>query len=43
MMHYRFSVSNAASHFVDVELTIQTDGNETLLKLPVWRPGRYEE
>lgn len=43
MMHYRFSVSNAASRFVDVELTIQTDGNETLLKLPVWRPGRYEE
>ncbi|MBS1924002.1 MAG: M61 family metallopeptidase [Bacteroidetes bacterium] len=43
MMHFRFSISHAASHFVDIELTIQTNGDETLLKLPVWRPGRYEE
>lgn len=42
-MHYRFSVSNAVSHFVDVELTMPVNDNETLLKLPVWRPGRYEE
>ncbi len=42
-MHYRFSISHAASHFVDIELTMQISGNETLLKLPVWRPGRYEE
>lgn len=42
-MHYRFSVTNAVSHFVDVELTMPVSDNETLLKLPVWRPGRYEE
>jgi predicted metalloprotease with PDZ domain len=43
-MHYRFSVSNSAERFVDIELTLDTKGqNQIELKLPVWRPGRYEE
>jgi predicted metalloprotease with PDZ domain len=43
MMHYQFSVSHPASHFVNINLKLKVDGTkETLLKLPLWRPGRYE-
>ncbi len=43
-MKYHFSVSNPAERFVDITLTLETKSQRQLdLKLPVWRPGRYEE
>lgn len=43
MNKYHISYDNPLSHFVQIELTLQTRGEEQLeLKLPVWRPGRYE-
>ena len=43
MNKYHISYDNPLSHFVQIELTLQTRGEEQIdLKLPVWRPGRYE-
>lgn len=43
MIHYKFSSKNPASHYIDVELTIDKINTNTIeLQLPAWRPGRYE-
>lgn len=42
-MHYKFSYNNPLSHFINVELSIDTADKDLLkLHLPSWRPGRYE-
>ncbi len=43
MIHYKLSSQNPASHYIEVEITIDTIANSVLeLQLPAWRPGRYE-
>lgn len=43
MIHYKLTSQNPSSHYIDVEITIDTINTSTLeLQLPAWRPGRYE-
>ena len=42
-MHYKISYSNPLTHFLEIEaLARGVDGPYLDLKLPIWRPGRYE-
>ncbi len=42
-MHYIFSTEEASSHFIRIDVQVkEVKGNELLLQLPAWRPGRYE-
>jgi len=42
-MHYKFSYNKPHSHFINIELTFEISGkNSVILHLPSWRPGRYE-
>lgn len=43
MIHYKISLKHPASHYIDVDLTIDNISSEIIdLQLPAWRPGRYE-
>ena len=43
MTHYLFSYKKAYKHLIDIDLTVQTNGDKELcFQLPAWRPGRYE-
>lgn len=43
MNHYFFSYENPHKHFVDINFTVETRGeNQITFQLPSWRPGRYE-
>lgn len=42
-MHYKIFSQSPHTHFINIECTIDNiDKDELILKLPVWRPGRYE-
>lgn len=42
-VHYTFSSPHPTSHFVHIEMHVdQIDSEETIVRLPSWRPGRYE-
>lgn len=42
-MHYLFSCQQAAQHVVDIEFSLPCEGREeVIVRLPTWRPGRYE-
>lgn len=41
-MHYKLSYSNPSTQFIDIEFSVDVTRNETIVKLPLWRPGRYE-
>lgn len=42
-MHYKFSVQQPNERYLKIECTAQIPTSEfVLVKLPVWRPGRYE-
>ncbi len=42
-MQYSISYSNPLTHYLEIEVLIKNvDGHHVDLKLPVWRPGRYE-
>ncbi|MFY8019580.1 MAG: M61 family metallopeptidase [Bacteroidia bacterium] len=42
-MRYKLIISNQDPHFIRIETTVQTRGEQVLrLQLPSWRPGRYE-
>ena len=42
-MHYKISAPNPSSHFLNIEMTIDCrDEDQIILRLPSWRPGRYE-
>lgn len=42
-MHYKIFSQSPHTHFINIECTIENiDKDELILKLPVWRPGRYE-
>lgn len=43
MTAYKLSYSNAATQYIDITVTVATNGNSHItLQLPAWRPGRYE-
>lgn len=43
MIHYKLYLKNPQSHYIYVDLTIDSISSSTLeLQLPAWRPGRYE-
>ncbi len=43
MIHYSFYQKNPASHYIYIDLLIDSISSDTLqLQLPAWRPGRYE-
>jgi predicted metalloprotease with PDZ domain len=42
-MRYFISFHEPHKHYIDIEFTASgLRGNETLIQLPAWRPGRYE-
>lgn len=42
-MHYTISYSNSLTHFLDIEVLVKDIKSPYVdLKLPAWRPGRYE-
>tara|TARA_B100001109_G_C18863075_1_gene475147 strand:- start:338 stop:2050 length:1713 start_codon:yes stop_codon:yes gene_type:complete len=42
-MIYTISYQRASTHFIDIELAVETKGNHQIqFQLPAWRPGRYE-
>ena len=43
MIHYKLYLKNPQSHYIYVDLTIDSISSQTIeLQLPAWRPGRYE-
>lgn len=42
MMHYRISYNNPLSHYIQVTLSFEATTSNLHLKLPAWRPGRYQ-
>jgi predicted metalloprotease with PDZ domain len=42
MVSYLFSFDSANTHYISIKVTIPTNADLTLVKLPAWRPGRYE-
>lgn len=42
-MKYIISYSKPQNHYIDIELIVdKINGDELVLQLPAWRPGRYE-
>ena len=42
-MKYTFSYTNPSTHYIDIEASITTKGEDSIeFQLPAWRPGRYE-
>lgn len=42
-MRYKISAPNPVTHLIEIEMSIdQPSGDELVLQLPSWRPGRYE-
>ena len=39
---YTFSLTCANQNFLDLSVTMPVKGNELIIKIPAWRPGRYE-
>lgn len=43
MIHYKIYQKNTASHYIYVDLTVDSITTDIIeLQLPAWRPGRYE-
>lgn len=40
--HFRFSLELKSQQYVSIQLEMPVKGDSTTLRLPVWRPGRYE-
>ncbi|KXX72560.1 M61 family metallopeptidase [Flammeovirga sp. SJP92] len=41
-MHYSIQKNEAHPYFLSIQLTFEVEDNHTLLRLPLWRPGRYQ-
>ncbi|GAB5523432.1 MAG: PDZ domain-containing protein [Roseivirga sp.] len=41
-MHYKFTFTNPNTHFIEISLQIESKTANTVLRLPSWRPGRYQ-
>ena len=42
MVSYFFSIENPQQQYIRIKATFRTDNNLTTLRIPSWRPGRYE-
>ena len=42
MVKYTFSAENPSQQFISIKVEIPVTNKETTLRLPSWRPGRYE-
>jgi len=42
MVSYSFSIENPQQQYIRIKATFRTDNNLTTLRIPSWRPGRYE-
>ena len=43
MIDYRISIYQASRHRIQVNVTLPTFNDQTILRIAAWRPGRYEE
>ncbi|NME72306.1 M61 family metallopeptidase [Flammeovirga aprica] len=41
-MHYSIKRNESHQFFLTIQLTFEADTSEAILKLPLWRPGRYQ-
>lgn len=41
-MEYKFSFTNPNSHFINISFRFDANAESSLLRLPSWRPGRYQ-
>jgi predicted metalloprotease with PDZ domain len=41
-MHYKISYDNPNRHFIDISLQLEAQASDSILRLPSWRPGRYQ-
>jgi len=42
MIRYHISYGNPLSHFIKVEMKFSAKNGDSVVKLPSWRPGRYQ-
>lgn len=42
MVHYSFSIENANQQYIQIKATFEVLDETTIVRLPSWRPGRYE-
>jgi predicted metalloprotease with PDZ domain len=42
MVNYSFSIENPNQQYIQIKATFEELGNTTIIRLPSWRPGRYE-
>lgn len=42
MVHYSFSIENANQQYIQIKATFEVLNETTIVRLPSWRPGRYE-
>ena len=42
MVRYTFSCENPSQQYIQIQAIIPVEKDETIVKLPCWRPGRYE-
>ena len=42
MVNYSFSIENASQQYIQIKATFQVSKETTIVRLPSWRPGRYE-
>jgi predicted metalloprotease with PDZ domain len=42
MVHYSFSIENPSQQYIQIKATFEVLSETTIVRLPSWRPGRYE-
>ncbi|MEY3237011.1 MAG: hypothetical protein RI883_1112 [Bacteroidota bacterium] len=42
MVNYSFSIENPNQQYIQIKVTFEDLGDTTIIRLPSWRPGRYE-
>ena len=42
MVNYSFSIENPNQQYIQIRVTFDELGDTTIIRLPSWRPGRYE-
>lgn len=42
MVNYSFSIENPNQQYIQIKATFEGIGDTTIIRLPSWRPGRYE-
>jgi len=42
MVHYEFHIEHPNQQYIQIRAHFRSEGDELIVKLPSWRPGRYE-